>query len=110
VGCRSGGVPALAVAANLALVGELRQHAVEVVGLDPHVARELGDRDAGLRAHEFDGLRRARVLTAAAAWTPASRAAAVHRRGRLAARRADIRPGDAVERGRRGLESVELVD
>ena len=57
----SGGVPAAIALVDLAVLLEARQHAVEIVLLDAHRARDLGNRDPGLGLDELECLQRARA-------------------------------------------------
>src|SRR3954464_8509053 len=66
-------VPTAAGLDDLALFGEAGQHAVQVVLLNPHGLRHLGDGDAGTVAHQVKCLVRA---GSRAARTPATAAAA----------------------------------
>ena len=91
------GVPAAALLGDEAVLGEARQHAVEVVLLDLHRLGELGDGDAGLLAHERQRLLGAR---AGAARAPAL-AGARRRAGGPAAALAPGRRGGARRRSRR---------
>src|ERR1700754_131744 len=66
-------MPTAAGLDDLALFGETGKHAVQVVLLDPHGLRHLGDGDAGTVAHQVKCLIGA---CATAARTPAASAAA----------------------------------
>src|SRR6202035_4132256 len=113
------GVPAPVALDDLAVLLEAGQDPVEVVLLDTHLRRDLGDRDARLGLDELEGLKRPRAGAARApapagagrlarpccgtgGGAPAPRGA---RRG--ACRRRTGKPG---ERRRRRLELAVLVD
>ena len=114
---RSFGVPAAALLAHLARpAASAGEHAVEVVLLDAHRLGDLGDRDAGARAHELERLLGARAAAArapapagAATRGAAARGAARARAG-ATARRALRLTGHALEGRLRGLQPVILVD
>ena len=96
-------VPAAPGLHHLALFGEVGHDPVEVVLLDAHRVGELGDGDAGARAHELEGLdrARARALGPAAAAVAAARGgasgggAAAGAAASHSARRARARPARA---------------
>src|SRR6185437_5337974 len=59
-------MPALTLALDLSVGGPAGHHAVQIVGFDTHLLRDLGDGDAGRRAHELERLIGARATPAAA--------------------------------------------
>src|SRR6202000_489739 len=70
------GVPGSALLVDEAVLGQAREHAVQVVLLEPHRAGDLGDGDAGLGAHELERLLGARPAALGPAAPAAARAAA----------------------------------
>src|SRR5919197_1111248 len=92
------------------------QDAIEVVLLDADRLRDLGDGDAGARAHELERLLGARAAAARPSAAPgagrggAARATSATRGCGGGGGAAAGRGGHAFERGRGGLEAVELVD
>ena len=65
--------PAAPPLGDLAFTFQAGKNAVEVVLLDPHLRRELGDGDAGLPFHEGQRLGRAGATAFATAGTPGTR-------------------------------------
>src|SRR6266566_2186928 len=88
--CSGLGVPAATALVDLPFLFKTRQHAVQVVLLDAHLRRQLGDRDPGLALHEGEslGCPRATAFTA-------PRAASARRPARFFASRFSGRSGGA---------------
>src|SRR3954454_22554436 len=97
-------VPAPALLADETVLLEAGEHPVQVVLLDPHLLRELGDGDAGLRADQVEGLVGAR---AGALGAPALARAATAALGRGAARR---RGGGGAECAQRTVQALVLLE